>query len=281
LIQIKAEQTLGRYAGTMEKVLPAFRIPPLSTWRELVVPREHGSWSLALEPLAFGLIIAPSVAGGWLAVAVMAAFFARRPLRIAWNETRPARRQDAFVSLVACGLISLLAAGAAITVGGVGPMGWLVPSMVAGGCFLAYDLRNGGREEAAEIAGAAAFAMLPMALAAFEGATPAVATSIGVVMCARAVPAVMGVRAALRAAKTGIRRPTPALTATIVALVMTAALVRMELAPATALAAVALLTLRTGALLVYPRIPLRARTIGMIEALLGVAFVIAVGIAWR
>lgn len=267
--------------GEMENALPSFRIPPRSTWRELVVPREHGSWSLALEPLVFGLIIAPSIAGGWLAVAVMAAFFARRPLRIAWSETRPARRQDAIVSLAACGCISLLAVAASIAVAGAAAMVWLVPSMVAGSWFLSYDLRNGGREEAAEIAGAAAFALLPMALAAVGGAAAAPAFAIGVVMCARAVPAVMCVRASLRAVKTGVRRPMPALVAALVAFVSTAALVRMELAPATALGAVALFTLRTLALLVFPRPSFRARTIGMIEAVLGVAFVVAVGVAWN
>ena len=265
----------------MENALPSFRIPPLSTWRDLVLPREHGSWSLALEPLAFGLIIAPSVAGGWLAVAVIAAFFARRPLRIAWGETRLMRRQDAIVSLAACGLAALASFAVAMAIGGVGAMGWLIPASVAGAWFLAYDLRNGGREEAAEIAGAAAFALLPIAFAALDGMAPGLAISIGVVMCARAIPAVMAVRAALRAAKTGVWRPAHALVAAFLALVTTAILGWMELAPAAALAAVAVLTLRSIALLVYPRFTLRARTVGMIEALLGIVFVIGVGMAWQ
>jgi len=267
--------------GEMENALPSFRIPPRSTWRELVVPREHGSWSLALEPLAFGLIISPSAAGGWLAVAVIAAFFARRPLRVAWNETRRGRRQDALVALCLCGLISLLAFAVSIAAGGAGVFAWLIPSLGAGAWFLSCDLRNGGREEAAEIAGAAAFALLPMAFAAVGGHAPMLAVAMGLLMCARAIPSVMGVRAVLRATKTGIQRPMPALATASVALVMTATLVRMELASTTALAAVAVLTLRTMALLVWPKPAMRARTIGMIEAALGVAFVVVVGIAQR
>ena len=47
------------------------------------LPREHGSWSLALEPLALGLLVVPSAAGAALAAAALAGFFARRPLKAA------------------------------------------------------------------------------------------------------------------------------------------------------------------------------------------------------
>lgn len=52
------------------------------------LPKEHGSWSLALEPLALGLLVAPSLAGGALAGAVLAGFFARRPLKAALARKR-------------------------------------------------------------------------------------------------------------------------------------------------------------------------------------------------
>ena len=47
-------------------------------WREVVkltLPKEHGSWSLALEPVAFGLLVAPSAAGAALALAAGLGFF--------------------------------------------------------------------------------------------------------------------------------------------------------------------------------------------------------------
>lgn len=82
----------------MENALTWPRRTSLAHWRELVWPREHGSWSFALEPMALGLIAVPSVAGGWLALAVGAAFFARRPLRIAWGDEQAERRRDARVA---------------------------------------------------------------------------------------------------------------------------------------------------------------------------------------
>ena len=47
-------------------------------WREaikLTLPNEHGSWSLALEPLALGLLVAPSAAGAALGLAAACGFF--------------------------------------------------------------------------------------------------------------------------------------------------------------------------------------------------------------
>jgi hypothetical protein len=265
----------------MDNVLPALRLPSGAQWRELVLPKEHGSWSLALEPLAFGLIAAPSAAGGGLALAVVAAFFARRPLRIAWRDSRAERRRDARGALAACVVAATVAFAFAVALGGSSWVLWLVPSVVAGGLFLSFDLRNGGREEIAEVAGAAAFAFLPAAFAALNGAAPATAVALGLVMCGRAVPTVLCVRAALRGAKTGTCRSGPALVATFAALAVGLVLARGGLAPMTAVAALAVLAFRAVGLLVYPRWTLRARTIGMIEAALGLAYVLSVATTWE
>jgi hypothetical protein len=265
----------------MDNALTWMRLPAARHWRELVLPKEHGSWSLALEPLAFGLIAMPSVAGGWLALAVTAGFFARRPLRIAWRDSRADRRGEARVALAGCGFAAVAALWFAIALAGVNWMAWLVPSAIAGALFVSFDLRNGGREELAEIAGSAAFAFLPAAFAVLAGATPAVALALAVVMCGRAVPTVLCVRTAVRAVKTGIRRPAPALVATSMALGAGVMLARSGVAPVAAVWALAVLALRAFGLLVFPAPVLRARTIGMVEAILGLAFVLTVAAAWR
>jgi hypothetical protein len=264
----------------MDNALPWIRLPSLSQWRELVLPKEHGSWSLALEPLAFGLIAAPSAAGGCLALAVAAAFFARRPLRIASRDGRLDRRRDAIVALSACATVALIAFACAVALAGANWLVWLAPSAVSGALFLSFDLRNGGREETAEIAGSAAFAFLPSAFAILDGATPGVALALGLVMCGRAVPTVLAVRSALRGAKTGVRRPVPALVAAVSAAIVGGLLTRSGLAPASAFIALAILAMRAFALLAWPRPPLRARTLGMIEAVLGLLFVGAVAVTW-
>jgi hypothetical protein len=255
--------------------------PVLGGWRSRVLPKEHGSWSLALEPLAFGLIAAPSLAGGWLALAVAAGFFARRPLRAAWRERQAERRAEARGDLLVCGLVAAAGLGSAIAVAGLAWIWWLIPAALAGAVFVSFDLRNAGRAEVAEVAGAGAFAWLAAPLAILGDATPGTALAFGLVMCGRAIPTVLGVRAVLRKTKTGAQRRLPTLLTAFAALAVGLTLFRVGVAPAVAPAALAILAARSVGLLWFPRPAFRARTIGLLEAVLGVAFVLAVALGWH
>lgn len=247
----------------------------------MVLPREHGSWSLALEPLALGLIAAPSLAGASLALAVVAAFFARRPLRMLFGEVGSAGRAEARGPLAVLAGVAVLAFGAAVMLGGTAWLGWLFPVAAAGAVFLYFDLRAAGRESVAEVAGATAFALLPAAVAALAGWNASSAVALALVMLGRAVPAVLTVRECLRAAKTGRRAPALAVMSAAGALMAGVSLARSGLAPTLAAWLLALLAARTAALLVWPRPALRARTLGMIEAVLGLGFVLAASLAWH
>jgi hypothetical protein len=250
-------------------------------WRDIAWPREHGSWSLALEPLALGLLAAPSAAGAWLALGVLAGFFARRPLKIAVNDARPERRAAARGPLTACAVIGIGSLGAALAFGGMSWLGWLLPVVAAGAVFLFLDLRGEGREEMAEVIGTAAFAGVPAAMAALAGCGAWVSLALALMMACRSVTTVLRVRAYLRAEKTGGRRISPALLANALAVAAGAGCVRAGLAPG---AVFILFTLFAGLalwLLVWPRPSLRARTLGLVEALLGLIFVAVTAFAWR
>lgn len=254
-------------------------IPPLS-WPELVLPKEHGSWAFAFEPIALGLLIAPSAVCGWLALSMALAFFARRPLRTAMGDTRPRYRAAARQALIACGAGALLAFGAAIACGGFTWLPWLLPTAAAGAIFLGFDLQKAGREGVAETAGVAAFAFLPAAFLAAAGATSSAAVAAAVVMLGRAVPTVLCVRACLRAAKTGTHQVAPALIAALVALGAAIGLARAGLAPVAAAWLLAALAGRAALLLVFPRPALRARTLGIIETVIGISFVLVTAATW-
>lgn len=268
-------------------------------WRELVWPKEHGSWSLVFEPVALGLLVAPSWAGLALAGAVAAAFFARRPLRTAVNDAHPVRRAAARRAVDICGILaaagfagSLFAAGFAWTL-------WLLPTTAAGAVFLFFDVQKAGREQYAEVAGAAAFGWLPAAFAAAAGWPVAAAAALGTVMLARAVPTVLAVRALLRSRKAAttagaspagerggaMRIPLAAavgpMCAALLACVVVGCLAHARLAPIAAAVFAAFFVLRSFAWLAYPRVNLRASTLGMMEAALGVAYVGALVIGWR
>jgi hypothetical protein len=250
-------------------------------WRDFLCPKEHGSWSLAFEPLVLSLLVAPSVAGGFLTLALAAGFFARRPLRLGWREHRPDRRRAAIGTVAGCIGLALIGLASAIYFGGTGWLVWLAPVAVAGGIFAWFDLRGGGRAEPAEIAGSAAFALTPAAFAALAGWTPVAAVALAIIMVGRSVPSVLCVRAFLRAAKSGTRRDGPCLIASGIALAAAVALVQRGLAPPLALLALAGLTVRALALLVVVRPAWRARTVGMGETVLGVVFVLGLAATWQ
>lgn len=264
----------------MENALSGNRPQPLLLWRDFVMPKEHGSWSLAFEPLALALLVAPSTPGAFLAVAMVAGFFARRPLRLAWRDRQPARRETAARVLAGCVFVATGAFATAVAVGGFGWLIWLAPAAIAGALFAWCDLRGEGREEFAEIAGAAAFAFVPAAFAILAGWDALPASALSLVMAGRAVPSVMGVRAFLRAAKGGQRRDWPALLMAGLFLFVAVLLVQRGAAPLFAAVALAALALRTLALLVVIRPAWRASTLGMMEAVLGLVFVVGLGTCW-
>jgi hypothetical protein len=250
-------------------------------WRDVVWPKEHGSWSLALEPLALGLLVAPSGAGAAFAVTVVAGFFARRPLRIAWCDGRADRRSAARRALFAAAILGIAGLSVATALSGMGWQLWLLPSALFGAVFLSFDLRQSGREQYAELAGALAFAWLPAVFVMLAGGAPSNAAILAAAMLVRTVPTVLAVRAAVRARKNH-SRPSwlPVLVATVAALLMVC-LAAAGLCPRLAGVLALCLAVRAFALLVYPRPALRASTLGLIEAALGLVYVGLLVLAWR
>ncbi len=248
-------------------------------WIATARPREHGSWSLALEPLVLGLAVAPSGAGLALAVATLGAFFARRPLRLCWEgagpEAAPAAR-----ALLVCSLVAAAALGLAVTLNGAAWLVWLLPVAALGAVFIFQDLRRQGRSVTAEVAGAAAFAFLPAVLARLAGFSAGAALALGAVCLARHVPTVLYVRTRVRAQKATAVSPAPAVLTATLAFFSTYMLARAGWVPVAAVVLTGLLLGRTGWLLGPAGSRLSARSIGLIEAGLGVLFVAVIALTW-
>ncbi len=100
-------------------------------------------------------------------------------------------------------------------------------------------------------------------------------------MLARTLPTVLVVRATVRGRKTGEQAIAAPIAAAGTALALVAALAQTGRVPWTSAVLVALLAVRSFALLVFPRPSLRASTLGIIEASAGVVYVFAIAIAWR
>ena len=94
------------------------------------------------------------------------------------------------------------------------------------------------------------------------------------------MPAVMLVRALLRLRKSGELRRGPALVAAVLAGGAALGFWHEGLVSLPALLALLFLAVRAGVLLGLPSLGLRARTVGMLEAVLGAVFVLVVGATW-
>lgn len=281
LIQIKAAAPpMDDNHGMTTTIDPVPRVVARTGWRDLVLPKEHGSWSLALEPVALGLLVAPSVAGGWLALATIAGFLCRRPLKITLCEPNPARSRAAFRTLAILASIAVGAFAGAVQTGYASWLGWIVPPVVIGGFFLTFDLHNHGREQVAEVMGAAAFSLIAGAIVAAGDRPAATVVAVLAIAIARSVPTVLFVRACIRGTKTGESHPGPALLTAFTAAVATFPAWRAGYVPLVVPIVFTVLFTRTLVPLLWPRRRLRARTLGIQEALLGALYVATIASAW-
>jgi len=244
------------------------------------LPKEHGSWSLVLEPLALGLLVAPSIAGGALATTAFAGFLVRRPLKAAlapdFSEHRTASRQTAAVlsALAFAGLLETIA------LGGWRPLWPLLFVVPLGGLFAWFDIQGEARAAAAELAGSTAFALLPAALATLANWPVLLALALAVLALARSVPTILSVRAYLRLRKGPAMLPIAPLFAAIIACGAVLLLAGEGYVPPLAVAGTILLLVRTAWLVSSLRPTWTARRIGMAEMALGLSYLALITIAY-
>ncbi len=131
------------------------------------LPSEHGSWAFLLLPLLGALLLSPTAGGGWLALAALAAFLARVPLKRTFKAKR-ILRGDRF----------LLAAEAAVGLGALGlalrgmprpGLALLGLSVLPAAAAVLSDFRGQSRTLAAEILSIAAPCLLGGAVLAAGG----------------------------------------------------------------------------------------------------------------
>ncbi|HVW22132.1 MAG TPA: YwiC-like family protein [Opitutaceae bacterium] len=254
-------------------------LPAPKARRPALAPAEHGSWSLALEPLALGLLIAPVRPAILLAVAALAAFLARRPLKLVVRGRDRGPQPLAWAALACAASAAAAAFALELWLFRGAWMVWLAPAGLAGGVYLAFDLRNRGRELVPEIAGAAAFALLPAAMAA-SAPIPGWAGAPALIACGRSLPTVLLIRTYLRQRRGHLSGTAPAWIAALAAVAVAVILAGAGMGPGLAVVALAALAVRSGIYLNRPHPQVGARFLGVQELVLGAAFALAVGLAW-
>lgn len=253
---------------------------PMRQTLKLILPKEHGSWSLALEPMALGLLVAPSAAGLVLAVAATAGFFLRRPLKVFSREQDLERWKMARACSFALSGLALAGLLLAAKLGGLEKLWPLLPAALAGLVFVWADSRNEAREGAAEIAGAVTFGILPAAFASLAGWNLPASLALAAMALTRSVPTVLTVRTRLRMAKKQTVEVTPAIVAALTGIGLMAWLTAQHLAPWLTVVFAFVFAVRTLWLLLWcPQIT--ARQIGITEAVLGGLMVLALAFVWQ
>ena len=179
--------------------------------RAVAIPAEHGGWSLTLEPILLGLIVAPGLAGLAIGGAALVLFLARTPVRIALVDRHRQRRLPRTVTaerVAAAELAAIVALGALAVSTAAAPFWWpLAAATPLVLIELAYDVRSRSRRLIPELAGSASMAAVAAVIALAGGADHAVAAGLWCVAAARAVAAIGFVRTQLRRGKDQPFRP--------------------------------------------------------------------------
>lgn len=162
--------------------------------RAVALPTEHGGWSLTLEPVLLGLLVAWSWPGLALGAAAMLAFLARTPLKLVlvdrWRRRwLPRTIVAAKVATAQLAVFAILVALAAV---GADQRFWF-PLLAAAplvGIELWFDMRSRSRRLLPELAGTVGIGSVAAAIALADGADTALALGLWTVVAGRAVAAI-------------------------------------------------------------------------------------------
>lgn len=251
-----------------------------SSLMRVALPTEHGGWSLTLEPVLLGLIVAPSWAGLALGGAALTAFLIRTPLKLAIGDrlrgrVLPRTRLATRVAAAEALMLSMLLASAAVA---AQSRFWL-PLAAAAPLFAVemwFDVRSKGRHLAPELAGTVGIGAVAAAIALAGGADTLLAWGVWIVAGARAVAAIPFVRVQLRRAKAQPFRHVDSDAAQAVAAIAMG--VGFAGSAVSLVALVAILALAAGHVALVRLPPPRAPVLGTQQVVLGLAVVVAAGL---
>jgi len=174
--------------------------------RTVGLPREHGGWSLTLEPALLGMLVAWSGAALALSATALFMFTARTPLKYALVDRSRGRRlrrtiiAEQLAAIEGAIIIALVLAAALVS---DGPFWWpylAASPLLATGLW--YDIRSKSRRLVPELAGTIGIASTAAAIVVAGGGSTSLALSMWLVASTRSVASVVFVRQQINRART-------------------------------------------------------------------------------
>lgn len=171
------------------------------SYKSVALPAEHGSWSLTIEPILLGLLVAPTWAGFSMAIAAFAVFLINRPLKISWKDYRRGRSYERTIVarrfVILYGALAFGASAIAFVFAGWQPFAPFILALPLLMVFMFYDQRP-NRTWQAELTAPAAFAAVSAAIGLAGGLSWQFALGLWIFMIIRSVPTVIFIRSRLR-----------------------------------------------------------------------------------
>lgn len=242
----------------------------------VAVPTEHGGWGLTLEPAILGLFVAPSPAGGALAVAALVAFLARTPIKVALVDRRRHRRLPRTVLAERVAAVELALLAGLVTVAAVTAEGpFWAPIVVAAPLVaieLWFDLRSRSRRLIPELSGTIGIGGVVAAIVLADAGGFALAGALWCIVAARAVASIPFVRLQLYRFKGQPHRHRSSDVAQGAAVVVALAGLALDAGVAAGVAAIAILALLE--LWAARRTPPAAAVLGAQQVVVGLTVVL-------
>lgn len=168
--------------------------------KTIALPAEHGGWGFLLEPIVLGLLVAPSVAGFYIALSAVGFFLARQPLTLLVLNRKRSSPRTALARRFAT-LYLVIGTAAFVAALTFTQHQFIFPMLIATPFALvqvAHDWTGRRRVLLSELTGAIAISSLAAAIAISGGWSAKASFVLWAIMIARAIPAILYVRACLQ-----------------------------------------------------------------------------------
>ena len=256
------------------------RIPAKS----VALPVEHGAWGFLFEPLLAGLLIAPTVGGGFLSIMIVGAFLCRQPLKFVFGDLKSGKRLPRtavatrwlvyFSAIAAFGL-----AGSLVTADPRAFIPLIISAPIAI-YLIVQDASRKSREMVPELFAASVLSTSIASLSLAAGSGYLFAGAMWLTMTARLIPSVIYVRTRLRLEKKKEYSKVSSLATHVAAVTALAALYFVGLGSVLTIAIAGFLLVRSITGLSSARNKMTAKQLGVREVIYGVVYALSVVVGY-